>query len=96
MFNIEDYNYELPDDLIAQVPASMRDSSRLLFVKRDRGTITDRHFRELPHLLLPGDILVVNNTRVVPARLFGRKETGGHVEVPVSYTHLTLPTKRIV
>lgn len=83
MFNIEDYNYELPDDLIAQVPASMRDSSRLLFVKRDRGTITDRHFRELPHLLLPGDILVVNNTRVVPARLFGRKETGGHVEVLV-------------
>lgn len=83
MFNIEDYNYDLRQDLIAQVPSSARDSSRLLFVDRQKSEFSDHHFYNLPSLLKAGDLLVVNNTRVVPARLFGRKESGGQVEALV-------------
>ncbi len=83
MFNIEDYDYDLPEDLIAQVPAPTRDSSRLLAVERDMGTFSDHHFLDLPQLLKPGDLLVINNTRVIPARLFGRKASGGQIEVLV-------------
>ena len=83
MFNIEDYNYDLPDDLIAQVPVEKRDQSRLLQVDRSRKLISDHYFFHLPDLLSPGDLLVANNTRVVPARLLGRKESGGQVEVLV-------------
>jgi len=83
MFNIEDYNYDLRQDLIAQVPSSARDSSRLLFVDRAKSEFSDHHFYDLPSLLKAGDLLVVNNTRVVPARLFGRKESGGQFEVLV-------------
>lgn len=80
MFNIDDYNYDLRQDLIAQVPSSTRDSSRLLFVDRQKSEFSDYHFYDLPGLLKAGDLLVVNNTRVVPARLFGRKDSGGQVE----------------
>jgi S-adenosylmethionine:tRNA ribosyltransferase-isomerase len=83
MFNIEDYDYNLPDELIAQVPLPDRDTSRLLVLDRCTGSMKDRHFRDLPELLEPGDLLVVNNTRVVPARLFGRKESGGLIEILV-------------
>lgn len=83
MFDIEDYDYNLPEGLIAQVPAPERDTSRLMVVDRSSGSVTDRHFSDLPELLLPGDLLVVNNTRVVPARLFGRKESGGRTEILV-------------
>jgi S-adenosylmethionine:tRNA ribosyltransferase-isomerase len=83
MFDIEDYDYNLPDELIAQVPVPDRDKSRLLVVDRFTGSMKDRHFLDLPDLLTPGDLLVVNNTRVVPARLFGRKESGGHIEILV-------------
>jgi len=83
MFNIEDYDYDLPESLIAQVPSPRRDNSRLLVVNRSEKSLSDHHFFELPALLRPGDLLVVNNTRVVPARLFGRKESGGRVEVLV-------------
>jgi len=83
MFNIEDYNYDLRQDLIAQVPSSSRDSSRLLFVDRQRPEFSDHHFYNLPSLLKVGDLLVVNNTRVVPARLFGRKDSGGQIEALV-------------
>jgi S-adenosylmethionine:tRNA ribosyltransferase-isomerase len=83
MFDIENYDYKLPEDLIAQVPAPERDKSRLMVVDRSSGTVTDRHFIDLPDLLLPGDLLVVNNTRVVPARLFGHKESGGRTEILV-------------
>jgi len=83
MYNIEDYNYNLPDELIAQDPVPERDHSRLLWVDRSRKLISDHHFFQLPDLLSPGDILVVNNTRVVPARLLGRKESGGQIEVLV-------------
>ncbi|MCP4682343.1 MAG: tRNA preQ1(34) S-adenosylmethionine ribosyltransferase-isomerase QueA [Desulfobacterales bacterium] len=83
MFDIEDYNYELPPALIAQVPVSRRDHSRLLVAGRLSGSFSDRHFFDLPSLLRPGDLLVVNDTKVVPARLFGTKESGGRVEVLV-------------
>ena len=83
MLSIEDYNYDLREELIAQVPAPKRDSSRLLFIERLKEALSDYHFFDLPGLLKPGDLLVVNNTRVVPAKLFGRKESGGHIEILV-------------
>jgi S-adenosylmethionine:tRNA ribosyltransferase-isomerase len=83
MFHIEDYDYDLPEDLIAQAPASDRDASRLLVLERSRKSLSDHHFFDLPWLLRSGDILVVNNTRVVPARLYGRKDSGGQVELLV-------------
>jgi S-adenosylmethionine:tRNA ribosyltransferase-isomerase len=83
MFDIQDYDYELPEHLIAQVPADRRDHSRLLVVDRFQRAFSDHFFFDLPKLLNPGDLLVVNNTRVVPARLFGKKESGGRVEILV-------------
>jgi len=83
MFDIEEYDYSLPDERIAQVPLPERDQSRLMVVDRSAGSLSDRHFLDLPGLLLPGDLLVVNNTKVVPARLFGRKDSGGRVEILV-------------
>jgi S-adenosylmethionine:tRNA ribosyltransferase-isomerase len=83
MFDIKDYDYHLPQELIAQVPASRRDHSRLLVVDRGKGSFLSRHFYDLPTLLQPGDLLVVNDTRVVPARLYGRKESGGRIEILV-------------
>ena len=77
-FRLADFRYELPSDLIAQAPLPERSASRLLVV---RGTEREhRGVRDLPALLEPGDRLVFNDTRVVPARLFGRKASGGHVE----------------
>lgn len=83
MFNLDDYNFELPDELIAQTPAERRDNSRLLAVDKVHGSFQDHRFFELPQLLTPGDLLVVNNTQVVPARLFGRKASGGKIEILV-------------
>ncbi|MBN1105837.1 MAG: tRNA preQ1(34) S-adenosylmethionine ribosyltransferase-isomerase QueA [Deltaproteobacteria bacterium] len=83
MFDVNEYDYDLPEHLIAQAPAEMRDLSRLLVVDRNRIAFSDQHFFDLPRLLKPGDLLVVNNTRVVPARLFGRKESGGQAEILV-------------
>jgi S-adenosylmethionine:tRNA ribosyltransferase-isomerase len=83
MFDIEEYDYNLPDALIAQVPSPDRDASRLMVVDRGRRSLTDCRFSDLPGLLKPGDLLLVNNTKVVPARLFGRKESGGRVEILV-------------
>ncbi|NOY68387.1 MAG: tRNA preQ1(34) S-adenosylmethionine ribosyltransferase-isomerase QueA [Deltaproteobacteria bacterium] len=80
-FLLSDYDYELPDGLIAQKPADRRDGSRLLHLDRGTGGISHLHFDGLVDLLNPGDLLVVNNTRVIPARLMGKKETGGQVEV---------------
>jgi len=77
---LANYQYELPQELIAQTPAFPRDSSRLLVVD-SRTTHHHRVFRELPNCLQPGDLLVLNNTRVLPARLYGRKSTGAEVEV---------------
>ena len=83
MLKTEDYNYHLPEDRIAQFPVDKRDYSRLLRVDRSAGSLSNRRFFDLPALLEPHDLLVVNNTRVVPARIFGRKESGGKVEVLV-------------
>ena len=76
-----DFHFDLPQGLIAQQPLDRRSDSRLLHLPREQGAVTDRQFRDLPGLLNEGDLLVFNNTRVIPARLFGRKETGGRVEV---------------
>jgi len=77
--SIEDFDYELPPGLIAQHPSETRSGSRLLCV--GAASIADRRFTDLPQLLAPGDLLVFNDTRVIKARLFGHKETGGHIEV---------------
>ncbi|HEX7542291.1 MAG TPA: tRNA preQ1(34) S-adenosylmethionine ribosyltransferase-isomerase QueA [Anaerolineales bacterium] len=76
-----DFYYTLPPEYIAQTPVDPRDSSRLLVLKRDTGTLEHCFFREIGRFLLPGDLLVVNRTRVIPARIFARKPTGGRVEV---------------
>jgi S-adenosylmethionine:tRNA ribosyltransferase-isomerase len=76
-----DLDYELPDDLIAQKPAEPRDSSRLMVVDVRAGTIAHRFFRDLPGFLRPGDALVINETKVLPARIEARKVTGGEVEL---------------
>lgn len=76
-----DFHYELPIELIAQRPLPERSASRLLVVDAARQALTDRMFADLPGLLRPGDLLVFNDTRVLPARLFGRKSTGGAVEI---------------
>jgi S-adenosylmethionine:tRNA ribosyltransferase-isomerase len=81
MYTIDDYDYLLPEALIAQVPSARRDGSRLLHLKRGEGTLAHRRFRDIVDLLAPGDVLVVNDTRVVPGRLHGRKETGGKAEL---------------
>jgi S-adenosylmethionine:tRNA ribosyltransferase-isomerase len=78
-----DFYYELPETLIAMQPSRQRSDSRLLCVDPGRGEIRDRHFRDFPEILGPGDLLVFNNTRVMPARLLGSKESGGRIEVLV-------------
>ena len=75
-----DFAYDLPPELIAQHPLAERRASRLLQLDGDSGAIHDRQFGNLPALLERGDLMVFNNTRVIPARLFGRKESGGRVE----------------
>ena len=77
----EDFDYQLPDELIAQKPVKTRDDSRLLIVSRPSGRVEHARFRHLPRYLSPGDALILNDTRVLPARLWGRKETGANVEV---------------
>src|SRR5262247_155416 len=72
------FDYELPPELIAQEPAEPRDASRLLVVHRERGTWEDRTFRDLPSFLREGDCVVANESRVIPARLLGVLEPGGH------------------
>ena len=77
--NVTDFNYELPEELIAQTPLSDRPSSRLLVLDKESGDIRHTKFREILDLIQPGDCLVLNNTRVLPARLFGRREDTGAV-----------------
>ncbi len=77
----QDFHFDLPEELIAQYPASVRDASRLLALDGATGEYADRQFREVLSLVDAGDLLVFNDTRVLPARLFGRKATGGRVEI---------------
>ncbi len=76
-----DFYFDLPEELIAQTPLEKRDSSRLMCLDRATGEVTHRVFTDLEELLRPGDCLVMNDSRVLPARLLGTRETGGAVEV---------------
>jgi len=78
---IEEFDYTLPAFLVAQYPSPQRGESRLMILHRSRGEIEHRAFRDITKYLHPGDLLVRNNTRVIPARLIGKKETGGKVEM---------------
>ncbi len=97
-----DFDYHLPPELIAQEPVEPRDSSRLLVLNRADGSLRHLVFRDLPSQLRPGDLLVANATRVLPARLFGRKSSGGRVELlllrqldPDVWEALVRPARRL-
>ena len=83
MYCIEDYDFDFREDLIAQNPAAGRDQSRLLHVDRRQEKLSDFNFYDLPGLLRAGDIIIINNTKVVPARLYGTKESSGRAEILV-------------
>lgn len=96
------YYYDLPEELIAQTPIEPRDHSRLLVYKRDSGEIFHKHFYDIVDFLQKGDVLVVNNTRVLPARLFGYKDTGAKIEILLQkrinlkeWEVIAKPTKRL-
>lgn len=80
---VADFSFDLPEALIARYPLPERCASRLLVLEGDGGRMAHRHFVDLPEYLRPGDLMVFNDTRVIPARLFGRKDTGGQVEILV-------------
>ena len=86
---LSDYDFELPEDLIAQHPAAERSASRLLEV--NNGALADRQFTDLPDLLNPGDLLVMNDTRVMRTRFFGQKASGGHIEVMIERIQADTP-----
>ncbi|WP_371826355.1 tRNA preQ1(34) S-adenosylmethionine ribosyltransferase-isomerase QueA [Alicyclobacillus fastidiosus] len=101
---VEDFDYELPERLIAQTPLSSRDESRLLVVDPVEHTLVHKHFRDITSFLREGDVLVLNNSKVIPARLYGEKmDTGGRVEIlllrpserPQTWVALTRPAKRL-
>ena len=81
MLKTQDFWYDLPEELIAQTPLQQRDASRLMVLNRNTGEIDHRHFYDIIDFLQPGDCLVMNNSRVLPARLLGHRPTGGAVEV---------------
>ena len=81
MMKLTEFNYELPKELIAQEPLKERDSARLMVVERDEESILKRSFRDIKDYLREGDCLVLNDTRVIPARLYGKRRTGGKVEI---------------
>ncbi len=77
----KDFYYDLPKELIAQTPVEPRDSSRLLVMNKTSGELEHRHFYDITEYLQPGDCLIVNDSRVLPARIYGsKKDTGGHIE----------------
>jgi len=81
MMKTSDFYFDLPQELIAQTPIEKRDASRLLVLNKENGEVEHKHFYDLPSYLKPGDCLVLNNSRVLPARLFGRRSGGGACEV---------------
>lgn len=99
----EDFDYDLPHELIAQTPIEKRDASRLLVLDHETGEMTDKHFYDILDYLNPGDAVVMNNSRVMPARIYGiKEETGGHAEVLLlhntkgdEWETLMKPAKRI-
>ncbi len=104
-FALASYQFHLPEELIAQHPVTPRDSSRLMIVDRKTGTISEVPFRDIVHLLEAGDRLVFNNTKVIPARLYGNLSTGGNAEVllirkvegqtPETWTAFVRPGKKL-
>lgn len=78
--NVSDFKYELPEELIAQTPIQKRDESRLMVLDRNKKTVEHKIFKDIIEYLKPGDVLVRNNTKVIPARIYGKKETGANVE----------------
>ncbi len=99
---LTDFDYELPAELIAQQPVAKRDASRMLVVDRSSGFFSDTEFHDLPRYLRAGDVVVLNNTKVFPARLFGRSDTGANVEIflmtklsATSWTALARPARRL-
>jgi len=92
-----DFSYELPEELIAQQPLAERSASRLLTLDGASGALADRRIRDLPGLLAPGDLLIFNDTRVIPARLFALKDSGGRVELllerPLEGSHALVHTR---
>lgn len=103
IYDRKTYYYDLPEELIAQTPAEPRDSSRLLVYHKDSGTMEHKIFRDIIDYLKPGDVLVVNNTKVIPARLYGKKaDTGAKIEILLlkrqnltDWEVLIKPTKRV-
>ena len=99
----QEFNYDLPEERIAQVPMEPRDASRLMVIDRQSRTLGHRIFRDLPEILSPGDLLILNDSRVIPARLHGSKEdTGGAIEIllleetqPLHWWTLLRPGKRV-
>ncbi len=99
---LSEYRFDLPEDLIADVPLAERSASRMLVVDRDASAFSDSRFLQFPDLLREGDLLVLNNTRVFPARLFGKTRTGASVELllvkeikPFVWEALARPAKRL-
>ena len=78
--NVQEFNYELPENLIAQVPLEKRDESRLMVLNKQKQTIEHKAFKDIIDYLKPGDVIVRNNTKVIPARIYGKKDTGANVE----------------
>ena len=74
-----DFYYDLPEELIAQIPLEQRDHSRMMCVDRQTGELEHKHFYDIVDLLEPGDLLVMNNSKVLPARLYGTRSTGGSI-----------------
>ncbi len=99
---LSDFMYDLPEERIAQTPVEPRDHSRLMVIHRDTGEIEHRHFYDIIDYLNPGDCLVINETKVIPARLYGERPTGGAVEVlllkqlgPKRWETLVRPGKKL-
>ncbi|MDD2568488.1 MAG: S-adenosylmethionine:tRNA ribosyltransferase-isomerase, partial [Clostridia bacterium] len=78
---VEEFDYNLPEELIAQVPIEPRDSSRLLVLNKHNGDISHDHFFNVGNYLKPGDVLVINDTKVLPARIYCTKDTGAVIEL---------------
>ncbi|MGA2332146.1 MAG: tRNA preQ1(34) S-adenosylmethionine ribosyltransferase-isomerase QueA [Syntrophales bacterium] len=104
---LEHFGYHLPEELIAQTPCDLRDESRMMVVKRRTGDVECRTFRDLPEFAEKGNVLVINDTKVIPARLIGKKSTGGMIEIlllsrtsadpnsPEAWQVLLKPAKRV-
>lgn len=102
MVLLSDFDYELPDELIAQSPLAIRDASRLLHLHPTSGAVEHRQFLDVPTILAPGDVIVMNNTRVNAWRFYGRRPTGGKIEVlvlkerePSVFEAMLKPAKRL-